>query len=318
MPPPTVNTKTKPALHPHHYIRTPLAALFGFLAVFLIFASLFSIWLNRTLTDTPTFVNTVSPIIQTPEVQQFVAKQAAEQVLNSSSVQELSSQVLLPEQVAGKVDQQLRELLQTELENRIKTVIASDAFIRSWTYMTESTHAQLVTQLEQKSDKITLDFSPAVKQAIDLLAKESLKIDLGQASAELGTDVGKVTLDRSTIEPAAKVFDSLKMAVITFSILAVVCLVAAVWLSVHHMKTLRRMLLFTAVFAGILLLILYAPHIVTTSGMDETNKLAAVAVTDALFADLKTFLILTAVVGVVAAFGSKGIEILLKRRKAVK
>jgi len=61
-----------------HGVRTFFAGLAGTLAVYLLLTGITSVWLMRTLTDTPTFVQTVAPLATKPAIQKFVAKTVAE------------------------------------------------------------------------------------------------------------------------------------------------------------------------------------------------------------------------------------------------
>ena len=280
----------------------------------LILASILIVWLNRTLTDTPTFVGTVAPLIEEPEVQQFIAKSASEGVVESAPVQEVASKFLSEEQRTGKRAEQLKAQVQTEVENRILKVVSSPDFAAAWRNSIESTHSTVVTQLESGSETITFDFSPVIKQAVDQLAKSDLGIN--PKEVDLGKDTGKISMKRSELGPVSKAYDSLQSATVGLLIAALVAAVASVLLSTHHIKTLRRVLLFTGVFSLIIFIILNAPSYVKTNGIDPVDQAAIKTMIEAVFSDLKNAFLVVAIVSIAVAFGSKIAEKFMHHKPA--
>src|SRR5229473_3289922 len=104
-------SKTPPAPLVHHYVRTMVSALFGAIAVILIAAGILVVWANRTLTDTNTYVQTVGPVIERPELQDFVATKVTNQLLESAPAPDMASTLLPADQAAGKTPEQLQVLL---------------------------------------------------------------------------------------------------------------------------------------------------------------------------------------------------------------
>src|SRR5260221_12672135 len=86
-----------------HKVRTFFASIFGIIAVGLIMLSMTVVWLNRTLTDTTTFVQTVSPLASKPAIQNFVAQKVSEQLLNSAPTQDLAKMLLPAGQLSGLI-----------------------------------------------------------------------------------------------------------------------------------------------------------------------------------------------------------------------
>jgi hypothetical protein len=94
-----------------HRVRTTFASLFGILAVLLIMSSVVSIWLNRTLTDTNTFVGVIAPLAQKPEIQNFVAQKASEELVKNAPTQDLANALLPAGAATGKSDEQVKARL---------------------------------------------------------------------------------------------------------------------------------------------------------------------------------------------------------------
>src|SRR5262249_20128562 len=86
----------------HHFIRTPLASLCGTIALALIFSSILVVWLNRTLTDTTTYVSTVTPLVTKPAVQTFLADTITDQIVKQAPIDDIAHAILPAGQADGK------------------------------------------------------------------------------------------------------------------------------------------------------------------------------------------------------------------------
>jgi len=111
---------------PHH-VRTFFAAVFGIVAFVLILVSILVVWLNRTLLDTTTFVNTLSPVVQQVDVQNFIADKLAEQLLESAPTQDVAGMLLTESERAGKTEDQLKAALNPVIQGSLLQVVQVSA-----------------------------------------------------------------------------------------------------------------------------------------------------------------------------------------------
>src|SRR5580765_5153003 len=144
----------------HHYVRTLFSSFFGFIALALIIVSILVIWLNRTLTDTGQYVKTVAPLVTKPDVQNFVVDKASSALLdnNDAPIQDIASQLLTPDQIAGKTDEQLKAQVTPIVKDSLRSVVASPAFAVLWKTNNQQIHGQLISQLRSNSQTIQLNF----------------------------------------------------------------------------------------------------------------------------------------------------------------
>jgi hypothetical protein len=245
----------------HHFVRTFVASVLGSLALILISASIFIVWANRTLTDTTAFTQAVGPVLQQSPVQEFVAKKVTTQLLDSAPTADLAAQLLPPEQAAGKSPDQLRMALQPVIHDSLVDVLKAPQVQEAWRKSLMAGHAKLVSALESNSTDVTLDFGPLVDSALDeikqtKLAPVATKIDLKPSAAV-------VTLKSEPLDKIHKAYQLLKSLTPIVVVLALVLVALSVWASVHHGKTLRRILTFT----GVIALFLAAVVAVSASGV---------------------------------------------------
>jgi hypothetical protein len=212
----------------HHYVRTTVAAILGSLALLLVSASVLIVWANRTLTDTPTFVSTLGPVIERPELQDFVAQKVT---INAGPL----------------VDAALFEMKRTKLA--------------------------------PVADKIEIEPS---KATIELAGKP--------------------------LERIREVYGSIKTATLVIVLLTLVLAGLSIWASVHHAKTVRRMLTMTGVSSLLVAgLIAWAPH-AQIPGADPNIAKLAVAVAGTLLHGLQMGCLVLGVTCIVLAVGYKLVD----------
>lgn len=306
------NTNT----HKHHFFRTPLAGLMGFIAVLFIMNAIITIWLNKALTDTATFVSKTAPLVETPEIQQFIAKRAAETIVDSAGneLDKLANQIVTQDQRTGKNPEQIKTLVEKEIETRILQAVSDPAFSRSWSQTIEQNHEYLVNQIKDDSETLTIDMTPVAQQAVAQLKR----MDIGMAADELQIKDGqaKVTFARDQIGPMADAYDTLQTSMIVSIVGAIAAAIAAVILSVHHLKTLRRVLMFTGVFSLAMYGLLNLPYFVNTTNIDPVDQNAAIALFNAIFNDLKLTYLIVGILSIVAAVATKFVPKLRARAKS--
>jgi hypothetical protein len=288
----------------HHYIRTMFAGLFGTVALSLVLASILLVWANRTLTDTATFTQTVAPLVTQPAVQEFVAAKLTDQLLQSAPVAEVAASLLPADQVAGKTPEQLTPAVRAEIGKSVTQVLGSPRVVALWKSTSKSQHAEIIRQLDAGAPQVTLDVEPLVTEAVAELKQTELAPLANQI--ELKPGMAKVDLKGSLIEQVRTYYRDLKTATLVIVLVTLMSAGLAVWISVHHLKTLRRVLMGTAVIAFLTAAVIAAPTVVPVGDAATQHLVAALAAT--LLHNLQVACLVIGGVGVVAAIGSKVYE----------
>jgi len=295
-----VNQKQK-VQHSHH-VRTFFASLFGTLAVVLILVSILVVWLNRTLTDTNTFSSTVAPLVTKPAIQNFVAQKVSDQLSQNVSPQNLVTTLLPSVQTAGKTDQQLTALVQPVIKSSVVSIVRSPAFKQQWEDTVSSAHAQFISQIKGNSTELTLDLSPAINDVVNDLKQTNLAQVSNHISVTPGT--GKLDIKGNAIEKARHFYNLFQKATLAIVAITILLIAASIAFSVHHLKTIRRILFVTGIFALLLAALLQAPSYIKF-GSDPVQGAAAVAFAQVLFHNLQLSCLIIGIIGTGSALGSK-------------
>lgn len=289
----------------HHFIRTITASILGVIAVFLILSSVLTVWLNRTLTDTDTYMSSIAPLVTKPEVQDLIVEKTTDTLFKEQQdVSDLAIKVLPAEQVVGKTPQQLNDMARQIVETSIRQVISSPEFAKQWEETNRAAHESLIKQLESDSSEITLDLSPLVADVVERLKTTSLAPVVSEI--EIKPDSAKLNLKGGSIDQARDYYDSFQKGVLGVVLAAIAAVAGAILVSTHHLKTLRRILLVTGVVSLLMALLTRAPSIVKVNGTrDSIEQKAAVVIADTLFHNFQVACIVIGVVCIGAAIGSK-------------
>ncbi|MCA9308937.1 hypothetical protein KC973_01025 [Candidatus Saccharibacteria bacterium] len=270
----------------HHYARTTLAVVFGVLATWLLLFGVVTTWLNRAVTDTNTYVATVEPLSQQDAVKDFIITKVDEQLRQSASGVDLATFTLPEGERIGKTDEQLKAAAITSINETISQTLDSEAFQSLWRASIRTAHKQLVTQLDSDSDTATFNMGPTITGAIVLLEDTKLapliaRLDLPDSRSF------NIKLQSERLASVRNAYKLFKQGTILLIIVALVCLALAVTLSVHHVKTLRRIVLGSGV--GLLLVwvaVTTAPSKIAANS-DASSKALIEAVADVLLRDLR-------------------------------
>ena len=295
------NQKT-PQNAPHHHVRTFFAAIFGTLAVSLVLSSLVIVWLNRTLTDTSTYVKTVTPLATKPAIQNLVAQKVSQQIIDNATTSDLAS-TLLPAQVSQQAEV-LKPQLQAIIEKNILTVVQSPAFLTLWTNTNQTAHASLIKQLNDNTPGLTINLQPVVDGVLMQLKTTQLAPFVDKL--DIKPNAAVITLKNSGIEKAHTYYQDFQKATWFVVFLAAVFSVLTIVISVNHAKTFRR----TAIGAGVMALLLglsitIASKITINSGADVATRQAAVVFASTLLHNLQMSSLLLGITLIVAAVVSK-------------
>ena len=286
----------------HHYLRTPLAALCGFLALWLLIASVLVVWLNHTLTDTPTFVRTLTPLASKPQVEDYFSHKISDQIAANGSVQDIGL-TLLPNGIAGMNDAQIQVQSKEVLDGALHQVFSSKAFEELWQSTLRSAHSQLLTQLDNNSQELQLDLGPAlvgVKQQLKTTAIAPLvdKLELDPSSANLD-------IKGENIQKIHKTYQIFKQSLIVLLAVTILFASLAVAISVHHAKTIRRILVATAIGLVLLAALIQIGTHMKIGGQDQLSQAFARTLAQTILASLQLSSIVVAIVCLLIVVASK-------------
>ena len=307
------NTTKEVTLHKHHFIRTPIAALFGSLALLLIILSVVLFWTNKTITNTDSYVSTVGPLASKPAVQTFVSEEVSRAIVKDAPVEELAVELLDESERINKTSEELSPLVESALREEALLIVARPSSAQLWENSNRSIHQSLITQLNSESNSLQFDFKPIIDEAV--LQLKGTKLE--KLSEEISVEPGKavVTVDGSAMQSVNRAYKSMKNSIIALIGLAIVFLALAVLISVHHVKTFRRV----AVASGVALLIIYvllsAPQYVSVGETGEVSAELIKSISSTVLTGLKSTVLISGFVLVLAALGSKIVEIVLHKRK---
>jgi hypothetical protein len=288
---------------PHHKVRTFFASAFGAIAVWLVMLSLFVVWLNRTVTDTPTFVSTLAPIVGQHPVETFVAQKATDQLLQNVPLEDLAADLLAPGQVKGKTDEQLSAMLQPVVYDNLLELVRSPGFAALWKQTVRSAQQQLVSQLNANSPQLTLNLNPAVVGVV----RELGQTKLGPISTQISVspDTGVLNLKGGSIDKIHRAYHIFKTGTFGIVLLAFAAIGLSVSISVHHGKTMRRILVSAGASGLALAVALELTSLIKVPAADPAQQAAAFAITRTLFHNLQLAALALGIVCLFAALGSK-------------
>jgi hypothetical protein len=287
-----------------HHVRTVFAALFGIIAVWLILTSILVVWVNRTLTDTTTFSSTVAPLATKPAVQDFVIQKVDDAITKNNSVLDLAGSLLPASEISLMPVAQLQTQVNGLIKSNVTTIVQSPQFAALWQTTTVSAQTQLINQLKSDNTNLTIDLSSAVTAIIAQLKQT----DLAPISDKITVtgDTGKLNLKGSGIVNAHHYYKMFQGATIGIVLLAIIMIALAVIVSVHHTKTIRRILLVTGIESLILAAALQIPNFIKAgTGDGHLEKAAALAFAQVLLHNLQVASLIIGVICVVVALGSK-------------
>lgn len=168
--------------------RALAAAVCLVLAALLTTPAAVSYWGQRTLNDTTRYVDTVGPLVDSPEVQAAIATK-----VTSALEEQVDVEAILNQAFAGVITERPRlELLIGPLsgaingliENQVRTFLASDGFAEFWVTANTRLQQGLVRVLKgevagavsQQGDQVVLDVSEVIDQVKQRLVERGLSM----------------------------------------------------------------------------------------------------------------------------------------------
>ena len=236
------------------------------LSCLLVLLSATVVWAHRTVLNTPTFVGTVAPVFQHPEVTSAVAARATDELFTELNLQARLRAALPPKASFAAVP--VTNATKSFVAGELAKVLASPQFQAIWTRSLTATHQQVVAVLRGQNTAavsssggyIVLNTVPVINQALkkvsglasDLAGKpvtlpaitsaDPPQQAVAKMSKALGVTLpanfGQITLVRSsdlaTVRHAVKAFDGLTL-VLPLATIALIAL--SLWLSVNRRRT---------------------------------------------------------------------------------
>jgi hypothetical protein len=134
-------------------LRRGLVGLLVALSCLLVVVSTTVVWAHRTLLNTDTFVGTVSPVFQHPEVDSAVATRATDQLFTELRLQS-RLRTALPAKV-GFAAAPITNAAESYVTEQLAAALGSERFQKLWALNLARTHEQVVAVLRgQKSGTI--------------------------------------------------------------------------------------------------------------------------------------------------------------------
>jgi hypothetical protein len=316
-------------------LRRVSTALLLVLTVLLFAVAVPGLWMRRTLGDTDGYVAMVGPLARAVEVQEYLARTVTAQVFEAIGVEDRLNSALADRDprlafLAGPITNAVRGFV----EEKVRAILASDAFATYWVEANRFVHDQLIAALNGEGDtlavaggKVSLNLLPLVNQglqAVSGVASELVgrPIDLPQLTGEevpaeavakieqtLGVDLpdrfGTITVYDS--QELAAVQDAVNAARRLLVVIVVVFLLAAVgalWVSPRRRRTLIQLM---AALAAVLVIerrfaIAAADRVIDRARPE--NRDAATSVVDQVLGTLLRFtgwLLVAAIVAILVA-----------------
>lgn len=305
-----INLSKPSTIIKHHRVRTFFASIFGIVAVGLIIASIMAIWLNRTLTDTNTYVKTVAPLASQPAVQNFLAQKTTESVFKKTPPQAFAPLFLKPADTRGKTVPQIQTAVKTAVNDSVLQFVSSPQFATLWRDTNRSAHQQFISQINSGSQELTINLQPAVVGAVTQLKTTKLAPLGAGIAAKPGTGIVHIKGDKFT--KVHNFYNNVKTGTIGIVVATIVATVLCVLISVHHIKTFRRILLGTGILSLLMALTLRSSTTFNQGKGDPVEQAASAAIGKVLFHNLEIASLSIGIVCIAAFIASK----LYSRRQA--
>jgi hypothetical protein len=177
-------------------LRSPAAALTGLVAAVLLPVSLLSVWVHGVVSDTDTYVETVTPLADDDTVKAAVVKELGREAMQLVA----TTGSALPSGSARLV-----HLV-------VQRVVDSPTFRIAWVEANRSAHEQLVAVLEERGSprldgegRLTIELGSVLSAVAQALAAQGL-VDAGRAA---DIDASFPVMDAGQLAKARRAYDAL-------------------------------------------------------------------------------------------------------------
>jgi hypothetical protein len=253
--------------------------------------SIVAVWIHATLLDTDQWVDTVGPLIDSPNVQDAVAARLTTAVINGADLEDrvedvlpTRAQVLAPAIVEGARQAVGAVSLR---------IVQSDQFETLWDQANRRAHKQVVAVLQGKgtdtiqteNGQIVLDLAPLISEVRERLNDRGISLfndlDIKRVDRQI------VIFSSEDLRRAQSVVDVLDTLAWWLPIVTVIAFAAAIALSGNRRRTLLRGSLGVALAVG---LVLTAFNLGRTAYLDALPERVNRGAAEDLYDQLLTFL----------------------------
>jgi hypothetical protein len=295
-----------------HKVKSFFSGVCAIIGIYLLLSSISVIWLNRTLTNTATYVGTVAPLVTKPAIQKYIAQEVTTAILKNSPTENLASALLPASEASANLNtEQLNNLMRPIIEADATKIVQSASFVNLWRQTNQTAHQAFISQLNNNSGQINLNLSPAITGLISELNNSQLSALAGHISVTPNT--GKLSIKSGNIVQAHHYYRLYEDSTYGIVIAAVIAIGLAILLSAKRARLIRRILLWTGILALLQAAILATPSFLSFSGNNVVTEDAVKAFATALFHNLLIANLVIGVVCLAAGIGSM-VYVHLKRK----
>jgi hypothetical protein len=241
--------------------------------------------------------------VSQPAIQDFVAARATDAILENAPTVDVATTLLGEPATRGKNFDELTVLVRPVIEDSIKQIMASASFAKLWHDTNQAAHSILLQQISAGSPTLSLDLTPAVAEAIAEL--KTTKLSVISDKIEIKPDTGKITLKGGAIDKAHQYYKLFQTGTVALVLLTLLFIGLAITISVHHTKTIRRILVGTGILSLVLAASLQLPSMLRLANEDAATQAAAGAITHVLFHNLQLAALILGIACLVVAGSSK-------------
>jgi len=282
-------------------LRSVLAAVLLVIGVVLVPVGATATWLRTTVTDTDTYVATITPLATDPAVTSFVEDRATARVVAAISDQHLVDRALAALENRGLPTAATRALgllaapLAAQVEQVVRRVVTavveSDQFATAWVAANRVAHAQLVAVLSRSPDGAIVDNGSNVSIDIGNLV-EPIEQRLVAAGVPLVDKLPPITvsvplLPSSDLDTARTAYNALRIGGVALPLLALAFIAGGVAMARDRRRALVRVGLGAAVACVVLVLGLSLARSHVASSLPPGASAAAVSVMDTVTEGLR-------------------------------
>ena len=282
-------------------LRSVLAAVLLVIGVVLVPVGATATWLRTTVTDTDTYVATITPLATDPAVTSFVEDRATARVVAAISDQHLVDRALAALENRGLPAAATRALgllaapLAAQVEQVVRRVVTavveSDQFATAWVAANRVAHAQLVAVLSRSPDGAIVDNGSTVSIDIGNLV-EPVEQRLVAAGVPLVDKLPPITvsvplLPSSDLDTARTAYNALRIGGVALPLLALAFIAGGVAMARDRRRALVRVGLGAVVACVVLVLGLSFARSHVASSLPPGASAAAVSVIDTVTEGLR-------------------------------
>jgi hypothetical protein len=287
-------------------VRTFFAWLLAILAVITIVLAVDAVWVQTTLTDTDTFVDTLDPLLRDEAVAEVVAIKIAEGVVEATELEARVGETLPAEIafLAAPITGAIRDLTSTTAQ----TIMQTDAFGSLWNQATRVTHTAVSAVLsgndgvlEAEGGSVSINLDTIAEPVVDTLGESGLDL-----TALVGEDftLGSIELyqDDSLAEVQA-VAQGVKTAGWLIPLIALVLIVLAIVVAADRRRMVAILGFGTAIGMLVMLVALRLARRFTVGAIeDELSQSAGESAWDIVLRNLTGALWAVLFLGLVVGF----------------